>query len=126
MRSLGEPLYKILQVALGAAQDFLFTLDAAEWQELFAMAKKQSVLGIAFDGICLLPKEKRPPKELTLRWSCIAESIRGMNEKMNREAARITRLFEEHGRRSVILKGRTVGEKPANWGLFLDNKRKIR
>lgn len=28
--------------------------------------------------------------------------------------------------RRFDLKGRTVGEKPANWGLFLDNKRKIR
>lgn len=105
MRSLSEPFYKILQVALGASQDFLFTLSDGEWQELHVMAKQQSVLGVAYDGIARLPQEKRPPKELTLRWSCIAESIRGMNEKMNREAARITRLFEEHGRRSVILKG---------------------
>lgn len=105
MRSLVEPFYKILQVALGATQDFLFTLDATEWQGLFDMAKRQSVMGIAYDGIARLPKENRPPKDLMLRWSCIAESIRGMNEKMNREAARITRLFEEHGRRSAILKG---------------------
>ncbi|MBO7414059.1 MAG: hypothetical protein J6U20_10450 [Fibrobacter sp.] len=28
--------------------------------------------------------------------------------------------------RRFDLKGRTVGEKPANWGMFLDNKRKIR
>lgn len=105
MRSLSEPFYKILQVALGATQDFLFTLSAEEWQKLHVMAKQQSVLGIVYDGIARLPKEKRPPMELTLRWSCVAESIRGMNEKMNREAARITRLFENHGRRSVILKG---------------------
>ena len=105
MRSLGEPFYKILQVALGASLDFLFNLCDEEWQKRHVMAKQQSVLGVAFDGICRLPKEKRPPKELMLRWSCIAESIRGMNEKMNREATRITRLFEEHGRRGVILKG---------------------
>lgn len=28
--------------------------------------------------------------------------------------------------RRFDLKGRTIGEKPANWGMFLDNKRKIR
>jgi hypothetical protein len=105
MRSLSEPFYKILQVALGASQDFLFTLSEKEWEKLFVMAKRQSVLGIVYDGIVKLPKEKRPSINQTLRWSCVAESIRGMNEKMNREAARITRLFEEHGRHSVILKG---------------------
>ena len=105
MRSLSEPFYKILQVALGASQDFLFTLSEEEWEKLFVMAKRQSVLGIVYDGIVKLPKEKRPSINQTLRWSCVAESIRGMNEKMNREAARITRLFEEHGRHSVILKG---------------------
>ena len=105
MRSLSEPFYKILQMALGASQDFLFTLSEEEWEKLFVMAKRQSVLGIVYDGIVKLPKEKRPSINQTLRWSCVAESIRGMNEKMNREAARITRLFEEHGRHSVILKG---------------------
>lgn len=105
MRPLDEALFAILRLALGASQDFLFDLDASQWRTLCSMAKQQSLMGVAYDGISKLPKEKRPPMELTLQWSCVAESIRGVNWKMNREAARITRLFEEHGRRSVILKG---------------------
>lgn len=105
VRPLDEAFFAILRLALGAAQDFLFDLDASQWSALYSMAKQQSLMGVAFDGISKLPKEKRPSKELMLQWSCVAESVRGVNDKMNREAARITRLFEENGRRGVILKG---------------------
>ena len=43
--------------------------------------------------------------EILMQWIGEAETIRGLNEMMNQEAARLTRLFFEQGRKTAILKG---------------------
>ena len=40
-----------------------------------------------------------------MQWASEAESIRGLNELLYQEAARLTRKFAEKGRRTAILKG---------------------
>ena len=40
-----------------------------------------------------------------MQWASEAESIRGLNEQLYQEAARLTRKFAEKGRRTAILKG---------------------
>ena len=103
--SLDVVLSCLLRVALGVAQEFPYTLTEAEWKSLFAMAKQQTVLGIAYKAISLLRAEQRPPRVLSIRLSMLAESVRGRNCQMNQDAARYTQLFAERGVRSVILKG---------------------
>ena len=101
-----KELFKLLRMGLdvpGAFGDF--RLDVQAWEFLYALAKQQSVLGIAFAGIEKLPRESRPPMQLLMRWATEVEAIRGMNGLMNREAARLTRLFTDAGRKNAILKG---------------------
>jgi hypothetical protein len=38
VRPLDEAFFAILRLALGAAQDFLFDLDASQWSALYSMA----------------------------------------------------------------------------------------
>jgi len=96
---------RLLQVALGVAHDFPYTPSEDEWQSLFQMARQQCVLGVAYNAIPLLPQASRPPRRITLNWSCAAETMRGVNRLINQEAARYTGLFAERGLRSAILKG---------------------
>ena len=113
--SMGVPSQKtvrllsaLLRLGLGAESssvDFPQQLDSDEWTRLYSLAKQQSVLGIAFAGIEKLPKESRPPMQLLMRWATEVEAIRGMNTLMNREARRLTQLFETVGRKNAILKG---------------------
>lgn len=110
--SIDTVFYKLLRVALGLSQDFPYTPTEQEWLLLFKMAKQQTVLGVVFDAISLLPEKSRPPRLLIMRLSYIAEAIRGTNCQMNQEASRYTRLFANHNFHSVILKG------PANARLY--------
>lgn len=103
--SLDVVFCKLLGVALGLSQDFPNILTESEWESLLLMAKQQSVLGIVYKAISLLPAEKPPPRVLSIRLSMLAEGVRGRNCQMNQEAARYTQLFAEQGFRGVILKG---------------------
>lgn len=102
--SLYGILCKLLRIGLGISNDFPYALDEKEWQSLFLMAKKQTVLGVAYDALSLLPA-KSFPRLLAMRYMIPTESIRGLNRLMNREAVRYTSLFAERNVRSVILKG---------------------
>ena len=100
--------FEILRLALdnsSGCSDMSIAPDTEQWKKIYALAKQQSVLGIAFAGIEKLPKESRPPMQLLMRWATEVEAIRGMNGLMNREAARLTRLFTDAGRKNAILKG---------------------
>jgi len=63
------------------------------------------MVGIAYAGICKLPKDRQPPLDLAFQWASEAETVRGHNRMVNREAANLTELFKAQGRRTAILKG---------------------
>lgn len=105
METLDVVFCRLLQLALGLAQDFPYTLGEKEWRALLVMAQEQTLLGVAYNGIAKLPQGVRPPKAVAVQWSAAAESIRGANCLMNQEAARYTGLFDARGIHGVILKG---------------------
>lgn len=85
------------------SQDCAKNLSPDDCKRLFMMAKKQSLFGIAYDGVKKMGISL--PRELALNWSLRAEAIRGYNDQMNSVAARLTKLFESLGRKTAILKG---------------------
>lgn len=95
----------LLCMALGLSNDFPYSPTEQEWRDLFKMAKQQTVLGVFYGAFAKLPERFRPPRLLVLRYAVYVETQRGQNRLMNQDAARYTRLFAEHGFRSVILKG---------------------
>lgn len=98
-------LFHFLQFALGQLQEYEGGFSDEEWKKLYALAVRQSLIGVFYAGIQRLPVDKRPPRQLLLRWSFQAETIKGMNALQNREAARLTALFAKEGRRTAVLKG---------------------
>ena len=106
--------FALLRYALGSSQEFSFIPTTEDWLRLQNLAKRQSILGLAYAGIQKLPKESQPTREVALQWARRAEIIRGYNQLLNREAARLTEIFSGQGRRSAVLKG------PANARLYPD------
>ena len=96
---------ELLRVALGLSQVFPYIPTDKEWQALYTMAHRQTLLGVAYNAIVRLPKESQPPRLLMLLWARDAEAIRGKNRLFYQESARYTQLFAERGFRSAILKG---------------------
>ena len=99
-----QPFFALFRLAMTGEQ-FDSVPTAEEWSVFYQMAGIQSVTGVCFTAFPRLPKAQQPPVELMVRWMGEAEDIRRMNELQNQEAARLTRLFTEAGRRSAILKG---------------------
>jgi hypothetical protein len=81
------------------------TIPLTAWRDLHETAVRQSLIGVCYRGICLLPADKKPPSDIVLQWAGEAEGISGMNRLQNQEAARLTRLFAEAGHQTAILKG---------------------
>lgn len=74
---------KLIQISLGGEFHDFPSLDTAEWQELFILAHKQAIVGILSNIVETLPADKRPPREILLKWIVTAERIKHLNQHLN-------------------------------------------
>ena len=52
--------FDFLRFSIGSAKEIPGSLKEVDWKELYAIAKKQCLVGVLFDGIQRLPKELVP------------------------------------------------------------------
>ena len=86
----------------------LFPLEEEEWERVFAMSRRQSVSGMVFDGICLLPETLQPSPAAFAKWIVIADAIEEFSGRMNAALKELTVLFVSEGLRPVLQKGQGV------------------
>ena len=105
MTQIEECFFALVRAALkGGGQETAPTpmaLTDEAWRRLYVMAQQQSLLGLLFT----VTGRMQMPPSVAMPWLSDAEQIRGLNQLLNSEAARLTRLFADKGRRSAILKG---------------------
>ena len=102
--------YELLQIAIGNRDRFSQAPTEGEWRELFALAQKQAMVGIAFRGVEQLPGEQRPPKQLLMQWYMATERIKRMNADLDRKALAVAEKFRGEGFPGVVLKGQGVAQ----------------
>ena len=102
-------LFRFLRFSLGLEGDVKGLLDGRkgsfDWDACYRFAKRQTLVGVLFDGIQRLPKELAPARPLLLRWLSDSESIRRRNMRMDRASAYIYNKVCAAGFRCCILKG---------------------
>ena len=99
-------LFELIQVALGKRERLSRTPSEEDWRRLYQMAEEQAITSFVFPALEILNRSgQKPPAELLYEWIGLAEQVKAQNELMNREAARLTALFENEGHRTAILKG---------------------
>ena len=104
-----NPLFfELLQVVVGERKYLSVSPTTEEWQNLFNMAKKHSVIAVCFFAVKLLEKQCRPPIELYRKWLAIAVQIQQRNEFMNRKCVELQELINGAGFNNCILKGQGV------------------
>ena len=103
-----ELFFALIQCGIGKRNDLPRTPTAQEWGELFDIAKKQTLQGIAFAGIESLPQEQRPPKEILLQWYKLCALIRSRNVALDRRCVVVAGKFRSEGFKNCILKGQGV------------------
>lgn len=109
MNDINKLFFELIRVAIGNQVCLSHTPCADEWGDLYAMAKKQSLVGICFAGVQKLQKQSQcPPETLYLQWMGMAAKIQQRNEVMNSQCAELQARLSDYGMRSCILKGQGV------------------
>ena len=97
--------FDFLRFCIGSAKEIPGSLKEVDWKELYAIAKKQALLGVLFYGIQRLPKELAPKQKLLMQWMVMAEMIRKQNIKLFQDSVKVCQNFENEGFANCILKG---------------------
>lgn len=97
--------FDFLRFCIGSAKEIPGSLKEVDWKELYAIAKKQALLGVLFYGIRRLPKELAPEQKLLMQWMVMAEQIRKQNIRLFLDSVKVCQNFENEGFANCILKG---------------------
>lgn len=97
--------FDFLQFCIGSVADIPASVKDADWKVLYAIAKKQALLGVLFYGIRRLPKELAPEQKLLMQWMVMAEMVRKQNIKLYQDSVKVCQNFEKEGFANCILKG---------------------
>lgn len=101
-------ILELIQIALGKRDRLSHILSTDEWSSLFADAQKQSMVGIAFEGVQKLPKDQWPPQALLFKWIGTTEIIKQRNALLDKQCVKLQKRFHDVGVRSSILKGQGI------------------
>ena len=98
--------FDFLRFCICSVKETPDSLKEADWKELYAIAKKQCLVGILFDGIKKLPAEHvGMKKELLLQWMAESQMLEKANVRLNDAAIQVSEWFRKKGFRTCILKG---------------------
>ena len=98
--------FDFLRFCIGSAKEIPGSLKEADWKELYAIAKKQCLVGVLFDGIKKLPAEHvGMKKKLLLHWMAESQMLEKANVRLNDAAIQVSEWFWKKGFRTCILKG---------------------
>ena len=121
MNEINPLFFELIKVVIGTRICLSHTPSADEWGELYAMAKKQSLVGICFAGVQKLVEQlQEPPEMLYLTWMGMAAKIQQRNEVVNRQCVELQAKLSADGLDSAILKGQGIAQ------LYADNLRGLR
>lgn len=102
---------ELIQVAVGAKNTLSRIPSEDDWQQIYEIAAKQSIVGIVFSAIEILNKQDgaiKPPMMLFYNWLGEVTRIEQQNKKLNEAAEHLTRIFKNSGHRSCVLKGQGI------------------
>ncbi len=109
---LEDLFFELIQVAIGTRICLSHTPTADEWGELYAMAKKQSLVGVCFAGVQNLGANADDgysvigiPKMLYLTWMGMGAKIQQRNEVINIQCRELSDKLEADGLEHCIMKG---------------------
>ena len=106
MKKQLQIFFDFLRFCIGSTKEIPDSLKKADWKELYAIAKKQCLVGVLFDGIKKLPAEHvGMEKELLLQWMAECQMLEKANVRLNDAAIQVSEWFRKKGFRTCILKG---------------------
>ena len=106
-----QSFFLILQLAVGKHIKNVIHVKENDWQSIYDIATKQSLVGVMMAGIQKLSEidnSQKPPFLLLCEWIGIAEQIKYQNKLKDENSAMLTSKLKSWGYDSCILKGQGV------------------
>ena len=100
--------YTLIQISLKGQNVKSFAPTPKQWQLLFNLAKKQTLLGVLYRGIKCLETSQLPPRDLLFKWYAFYEIIVKNNRDVNKKAVELQQHFWNDGFRNVVMKGQGI------------------
>ena len=99
--------FELLKTAIGQRKALSTVPHAKEWEAIYDLLSKHTLLGIGYVAIQKLPREQWPPKMLVLKWTSVATAISHQNKTLNEECKSLCQEFRHDGVASVVIKGQS-------------------
>ena len=108
--STANILFKLIRIAIGAEQVESFERDGVAWQNVYALARKQGVLAVAFDGLVKLFEADKEfvntfPQSLKLQWINATFHIENRYDHAKMVCSELVDKWAEQGIATLCLKG---------------------
>lgn len=107
--------FELIRVAIGTQDRFSRIPSESEWDELFELAKKQSLVGITFIGLQKLGADADEgytrigmSEETYLTWMGVAARIQLTNGLQKKFIGKLARLYQSVGVSMMLLKGQGI------------------
>jgi len=97
--------FELIRISLGRQEALSHTPTEMEWHELYKEVKRQTLVGILYDGLCRLSADQKPPRKLLINWHATTQKIICDNKRFNYDTVWVSQRWERLGYRNVILKG---------------------
>lgn len=104
MSEIRNKFFQLLRFAIGTSS-LPPEIEREGYASIYALAKKQAVTGIAFDGIARIGKDAKIDPNLLLKWLGVSKQIEKQNCRLNQAAVEVSKHFAKEGFKTCILKG---------------------
>ena len=108
--SVENTLFRLLRIAIGTEQVESFSADGVAWQSVYALARKQGVLAVAFDGLVKIFEQDKAfakafPQSLKLQWINATFHIESRYDHAKTVCSELADKWAEQGIATLCLKG---------------------
>ena len=109
-KNIVQIFFKLIRIGLGDPVAGFPILDSTQWQELYTLARQQAIVGVLSIAIESLPNEKRPSREIILKWIVATEQIKQLNQHLNKTSQKVELQFKDNNFQCCILKGQGIAQ----------------
>ena len=99
---------ELILISLGKREGFSRRLNEADWISLYTEAQRQAIGGILLDGVEKVIASGEDKPKFLMQWISQVLALENRNRLLNARCKEITKVFNELGLRSCVLKGQGI------------------
>lgn len=105
---INDLFFELIQVAIGTRKQLSHIPSTTEWEQLYRLADKQTVLGICFKAVRTMSTSV--PRPLYMKWLAVSVRIQQRNDLLNKRCKEVYEAVVQAGFECAILKGQGLAE----------------